>query len=67
MAQDHTGTFKEYPGVYTYGSADGHKREAHPTQLKSGEWVYVWAWAGCADDCKACNSPEQDDYCGDRW
>lgn len=61
------GPFDTYPGVYVYVAADGHKREAHPHQFKNGKWDYIWSFAGCANDCAACGSGEQDDYAGERW
>lgn len=51
-----------------YRAANGHLMVAPMIQPRSGgspRAVHAWAW--CTDDCRACGSPEQDDYCGERW
>lgn len=61
-------TFAEYPGEKVYTDSAGHQRIVTPTQSKFDKtWFYIYSTAGCTDECTACNSPEQDDYAGERW
>lgn len=61
-------TFTEYPGEKVYMDGAGHQRVATPQQSRfDNTWFYVWSFAQCTDECPACNSPEQDDYCGESW
>lgn len=62
------GIFAEYPGDKVYTDVAGHQRIVSPTQSNfDGSWYYIYSWASCTDECKRCNSAEQDDYAGERW
>lgn len=61
-----TNTFTEFPGDKVYMDAAGHQRIVSPTQSRFDlSWFYIYSTAGCTDECPACNSYEQDDYCGE--
>lgn len=65
-------TFTEYPGNKVYFAANGHQMEVSPQQSRhSGEWFYVYAFAGHSDECPCWESEEGPEpleaYAGERW
>ena len=56
-------TTKEYPGEKTYTAANGHRMVVEPqySPRNGGEWHYVYAYAGHADDC-FCYTSEEGNY-----
>lgn len=71
MAQDTTASpnFDTHPGTKVYTDAAGHQRAVEPHWSVWGqEWNYIYAFATCTDECRACGGGESlEEFAGERW